>query len=96
MEHIFFEVQLCIEMLIFKEKHIFPIVIILCLVTSLLIDFIGGAFHVVLGARQHKAAHSGSATCRTARFHGMHYAAMHGHRIGPPKGIEVRDCIDFY
>ena len=35
MEHIFFEVQLCIEMLIFKEKHVFPILIILCLVTSL-------------------------------------------------------------
>ena len=36
MEHIFFEVQLCIEMLIFKEKHVFPILIILCLATSLL------------------------------------------------------------
>ena len=35
MEHIFFEVQLCIEMLIFKEKHVFPILIILCLATSL-------------------------------------------------------------
>ena len=35
MEHIFFEVQLCIGILIFKEKHVFPILIILCLVTSL-------------------------------------------------------------
>ena len=35
MEPIFFEVQLCIEMLIFKEKHVSPILIILCLVTSL-------------------------------------------------------------
>ena len=35
MEHIFFEVQLCIEMLIFNEKHAFPLLIILCLVTSL-------------------------------------------------------------
>ena len=35
MEHIFFEVQLCIEMLIFKETHVFPILIILCLVTGL-------------------------------------------------------------
>ena len=34
MEHIFFEVQLCIEMLIFKEQHVFPILIILCLGTS--------------------------------------------------------------
>ena len=36
-EHIFLEVQLCIEMLIFKEKQVFPILIILCLVTSLMI-----------------------------------------------------------
>ena len=35
MEHIFVEVQLCIEMLIFKEKHVFPILIILCSGTSL-------------------------------------------------------------
>ena len=32
----FFEVQLCIEMLISKEKHVFPILTILCLGTSLL------------------------------------------------------------
>ena len=31
----FFEVQLCIERLVFKEKHVFPILIILCLGTSL-------------------------------------------------------------
>ena len=35
MEHILFEVQLCIEMLIFKEKHVFDILINLCLMTSL-------------------------------------------------------------
>ena len=35
MEHIFFEVQLCIEISIFKEKHVFDILIILCLGTSL-------------------------------------------------------------
>ena len=31
----FFEVQLCIEMLMFKKKHVFPILIILCVGTSL-------------------------------------------------------------
>ena len=35
MEHIFFEVQLCIKISIFKEKHVFDILIILCLGTSL-------------------------------------------------------------
>ena len=35
MEHIFFEVQLCIKISIFKEKHVFDILIILCLMTSL-------------------------------------------------------------
>ena len=35
MEHIFFEVQLCSEILIFKEKHVFGILINLCLGTSL-------------------------------------------------------------
>ena len=37
MEHIVFEVQLHIEMLILKEKHCFQILIILCLVTSLVL-----------------------------------------------------------
>ena len=37
MEHIFFEAQLCSEIAVFKEKHVFPILIILCLVTSLYI-----------------------------------------------------------
>ena len=35
MEHICFEVQLCIKISIFKEKHVFDILIILCLGTSL-------------------------------------------------------------
>ena len=36
MEHIFlFEVQLCIKISIFKETHVFDIVIILCLMTSM-------------------------------------------------------------
>ena len=35
MEHIFFEVQLCSEILIFKEKHVLGILINLCLGTSL-------------------------------------------------------------
>ena len=35
MEHIFFEAQLCSEMAVFKEKHVFPILTILCLGTSL-------------------------------------------------------------
>ena len=35
MEHLFFEVQLCIKISIFKEKHVFDILIILCLMTSL-------------------------------------------------------------
>ena len=38
MEHIFFEAQLCIKISIFKEKHVFDILIILCLMTSLLMD----------------------------------------------------------
>ena len=36
MEHIFCEAQLCSEILIFKEKHVFGILINLCLGTSLL------------------------------------------------------------
>ena len=36
MEHILFEVQLCIKISMFKEKHVFDILIILCLGTSLL------------------------------------------------------------
>ena len=35
MKNIFFEVQLCIKISIFKEKHVFDILIILCLMTSL-------------------------------------------------------------
>ena len=35
MEQIDFEAQLCSKTSIFKEKHVFPILIILCLVTSL-------------------------------------------------------------
>ena len=35
MEHICFEVQLCIKISIFKEKPVFDILIILCLMTSL-------------------------------------------------------------
>ena len=35
MEHIFFEAQLCIKISVFKEKHVFDILIILCLMTSL-------------------------------------------------------------
>ena len=35
MEHICFEVQLCINISMFKEKHVFDILIILCLMTSL-------------------------------------------------------------
>ena len=35
MEHMFFEVQLCSEILIFKEKHVFGILINLCLGTGL-------------------------------------------------------------
>ena len=35
MEHIFFEVQLCIKISIFKEKHVFDILINLCLLTGL-------------------------------------------------------------
>ena len=35
MEHMFFEVQVCIEVLIFKQSYVFPILIILCLVTGL-------------------------------------------------------------
>ena len=35
MEHICFEVQLCIIISIFKEKHVFDILIILCLGTGL-------------------------------------------------------------
>jgi hypothetical protein len=35
MEHIFFEVRLCIKISILKEKHDFDILIILCLMTSL-------------------------------------------------------------
>ena len=35
MEHFLFEVQLCIKISIFKEKHVFDILIILCLMTSL-------------------------------------------------------------
>ena len=35
MEHMFFQVQLCIKTLIFREKHVFYILIILCLGTSL-------------------------------------------------------------
>ena len=38
MEHIFFEVQLCLKISIFKEKHVFDIPIILCLMTSLYLD----------------------------------------------------------
>ena len=34
MEHICFEVQLCIKIPIFKEKHVLDILIILCLMTS--------------------------------------------------------------
>ena len=37
MEHMFFEVQLCIKISIFKEKHVFDILIILCLMTSLVL-----------------------------------------------------------
>ena len=37
MEHLFFEVQLCIKISIFKQKHVFDILIILCLMTSLCI-----------------------------------------------------------
>ena len=37
MEHICFEVQLCIKISIFKEKPVFDILIILCLGTSLLL-----------------------------------------------------------
>ena len=39
MEHIFFEAQLCSEIAVFKEKHVFDILIILCLMTSLRIVF---------------------------------------------------------
>ena len=35
MENICFEVQLCIKISTLKEKHIFDILIILCLMTSL-------------------------------------------------------------
>ena len=35
MEHICFEVQLCIKISILKEKYVFDILIILCLMTSL-------------------------------------------------------------
>ena len=35
MEHIFFEVQLCIKISNFKEKHVFDILINLCLLTGL-------------------------------------------------------------
>ena len=35
MEHILFEVQLCIKVSIFKEQHVFDILIILALGTSL-------------------------------------------------------------
>ena len=38
MEHILFEVQLCIEISIFKEKHVFDILIILPSVGGLFID----------------------------------------------------------
>ena len=37
MEHIFFEVQLCIKISIFKEKHVFDILIILPSLGSLYI-----------------------------------------------------------
>ena len=36
MEHMFFEVQLCIKIFIFKEKHVFDILINLCLLTGLI------------------------------------------------------------
>ena len=39
MEHIFFEVQLCIKISIFKEISNIDILIILCLLTSLLIAY---------------------------------------------------------
>ena len=39
MEHIVFEVQVCIEMLIFKEQHVFDVLINLCLATSLHLTF---------------------------------------------------------
>ena len=35
MEHIYFEAQLCSKTSIFKEKHVFDILIILCLGTGL-------------------------------------------------------------
>ena len=34
MEHMCFELQLCIKISIFKEKHVFDILIILCLGTT--------------------------------------------------------------
>ena len=48
MEHIFFEVQLCSEIAVFKEKHVFPILIILCLGTSLIIGGIHPSAEEVL------------------------------------------------
>ena len=36
MEHIYFEAQLCSEIAVFKEKHVFGILIILALLTGLI------------------------------------------------------------
>ena len=88
MEHIFFEVQLCIKISIFKEKHVFDILIILCLMTSLVIVRLACT---VRRHPKHLRLHSQKLPlimlCLT-RKQFVDYR--------PPKGIEVRDLLIFW